>query len=482
MERIKSQHVVLFPFMTPSHINPFLALAHRLVRHHPALTVTLVNTRFHIQCIRSSSFPSSIRLRSLPFDPAAHGLHPDDENFATVPNHQKLTFLVASESLLPAFDQLIVDIAREDGRPPLCIVADFLLAWTADVAHRYEVFHSVFIPGGAYGMAVFVSLWTHLPHLKTRSDEFALSEFPDTTIHLSQLSRLMLLCDGTDPTSGFHQRLISQWKETNAMLVNTVDEMEATGLRMLRKLFPVPTWAIGPLLISSHSVANASQNRCIMEWLDSQQPASVLYVSFGSLCTITASQMMEVATGLEASEARFIWVIRPPSGFDSNEEFKAEWLPEKFEERMRERGTGVLVHGWAPQLEILSHTSTGAFLSHCGWNSVLESLSRGVPIVAWPLLADQPHNAKMMEEMGVCVEVARGSMESSKADRTDVERVIREVMCGGEKAKEMRRRAEEVGELMRAAWREGVGSSFKGLADFFRAAASMGDVPSLLID
>ncbi|CAL9124826.1 unnamed protein product, partial [Musa textilis] len=326
--------------------------------------------------------------------------------------------------------------------------------------------------GGAYGMAAYGSMWTRLPHLKTRSDEFALPESPDGTIRLSQLSSHMLLGDGTDPISVFHQRLMSRWKETNAMLVNTVEETEATGLRMLRNLFPVPIWTIGPLLISSDSVASASQNRCIMEWLDSQQPASVLYVSFGSFSTITASQMMELATGLEASEARFIWVIRPPSGFGRNEEFKAEWLPEKFEERMRERGRGVLVHGWAPQLEILSHTSTGAFLSHCGWNSVLESLSRGVPIVAWPLLVDQPHNAKMMEEMGVCVEVARGNTESSKADRRDVERVIRAAMCGGEKAKEMRRRAEEVGELMRAAWREGVGSSLKGLAEFFRAAAS----------
>lgn len=95
--------------------------------------------------------------------------------------------------------------------------------------------------------------------------------------------------------------------------------------------------------------------------------------------TISPSQMMELAKALESSGKNFIWVVRPPIGFDINSGFKAdEWLPKGFEERITESKKGLLVHKWAPQLEILSHKSTGMFLSNCGWNSVLESLSHGV--------------------------------------------------------------------------------------------------------
>ncbi|KAL7180815.1 hypothetical protein ACSBR1_039803 [Camellia fascicularis] len=103
--------------------------------------------------------------------------------------------------------------------------------------------------------------------------------------------------------------------------------------------------------------------------------------------TISASQMMELAKGLEDSGKSFIWVVRPPIGFDPKGEFKAEWLPDCFEERMVERKQGMLVRSWAPQLKILCHKSTEAFLSHCGWNSVL-SWSQGVPIIGWPLAAE----------------------------------------------------------------------------------------------
>ncbi|RRT32732.1 hypothetical protein GW17_00057266 [Ensete ventricosum] len=475
MEDAERQHVVLFPFMAQGHITPFLALAGLLRRRCPNLIVTLVSTPRNIQKIKSSSCPpslSSVRLRSIPFSPAAHGLPPEAETTAAIPFHQIVTLLQASQSLQPAFEQLIDDITQEDGRPPLCIIADNFFAWSAHVARRFGAFHAIFFTSGAYGTAVYSSLWTHLPHRKTNSDEFPLPEFPDTIIHRSQLPKHLLIADGTDPWSDFLQRQISLSSETDAVIINTVEEVEKTGLRMLCKVLPCPIWPIGPVLSSPSS--DIAGNDYIMKWLDSQPPASVLYISFGSQNTIAAPQMMELAMGLEASRTRFLWVIRPPVGFDLKGEFKAEWLPEKFEERMRGEGTGVLVHGWAPQLEILSHTSTGGFLSHCGWNSVLESLSRGVPIVAWPLSGDQLYNAKMMEEeLGVCVEVARGNMESSKADRVVVERVVKEVMHGGQRGKEIRRKVEEVRGLMKEAWREGPGSSVKGLSEFFRAAASM---------
>ncbi|XP_052731264.1 UDP-glycosyltransferase 92A1-like isoform X1 [Vigna angularis] len=106
----------------------------------------------------------------------------------------------------------------------------------------------------------------------------------------------------------------------------------------------------------------------------------------------------------------FIWVVRPPIGLGINSEFREDkWLPEGFVERVQESGKGLVVRDWAPQLEILWHSAVSVFLSHCGWNSVLESLSQAVPILGWPTAAKQFYNCKLLEkEVGICVEVARG--------------------------------------------------------------------------
>ncbi|KAK2431312.1 UDP-glycosyltransferase 92A1 [Trifolium repens] len=212
-----------------------------------------------------------------------------------------------------------------------------------------------------------------------------------------------------------------------------------------------------------------------MEWLDLKEENSVLYISFGSQNTISASQMMALAKGLEESEKLFIWVIRPPVGFDMNGEFKAEWLPEGFEERMTHSKRGLLVHKWGPQLEILSHKSTGAFLSHCGWNSVLESLSYGVPIIGWPLAAEQAYNAKMLvEEMGVSVELTR--TVESVISKEDVMRVIEIVMDQEGMGKEMKKKANEIAAHMREATLEKgevKGSSLRAMDDFVRTILQM---------
>lgn len=214
-----------------------------------------------------------------------------------------------------------------------------------------------------------------------------------------------------------------------------------------------------------------SAEKCI-EWLDLQKPNSVLYISFGSQNTIGPGQMMALAAGLEESGVRFIWVIRPPIGFDLKGEFKEEWLPEGFEERTtREKNQGLLVKNWAPQLEILSHNSTGGFVSHCGWNSVIESLSQGVPIIGWPMAAEQAYNSKMLvEEMEVSVELTRGVQSEIKVE--EVKRVIEMVMEEKGKGGEMREKAAEIAVRISAAMNEEgeeKGSSIRAMDDFVSA-------------
>ncbi|XP_058073088.1 UDP-glycosyltransferase 92A1-like [Magnolia sinica] len=477
----KSDRVILFPFMAQGHLIPCAALAQMLSRW-TQFTITIINTPLNIQNLRKAlPTNTTIELIELPFNGSDHGIPPHIENTDALPIHRFHPFLQATVELESSFELLLIDISRTDGRPALCLIADVFLGWTVDVAKRLGMFHAVFLPAGAFGMAAFYSLWFHLPHQHTVSDEFGLPDFPETfRLHRSQLDFVERNAHEKDPLYVTVRRQLSLSLGSGGILCNTVKEMEMAGMGLLRKISRLPVWAVGPLLPLSlfESSSNGkfsngragkeptiSSDRCVA-WLNLQCPSSVIYVSFGSQNSISALQMMELAVGLEASGKPFIWVLRPPFGHDIGGGFRSEWLPEGFEERMMHRKQGLIIHKWAPQLEILSHPSTGAFLSHCGWNSVLESLSQGVPMIGWPLASDQFINSKMMvEEMGVCVEVVRGMEENVVGQKEG--RVIGLVMGGTEKGEEMKKKAMAVREMMKAAVKDH-GSSVNTLKDFFR--------------
>ncbi|KAK1266044.1 Crocetin glucosyltransferase 3 [Acorus gramineus] len=457
--------------MAEGHLIPFMQLAH-LISHRQGYTVTIVNTPSNILTLRSllPSTSTTIHLSSLPFNPSDHNLPPNSESTHTLPSPTHILALIhSSESLRPHFIRLLSDISSSDGRPPLSIIADVFVAWTVEVARDLGIHHAVFTTCGGCGTAAYFSLWLHFPHLKTTDSSFGVPGFPDGfRLDRSQISGVLKASRGADDewSSSFRRHMCLSM-ESDAMLCNTVEEVEALGVKALREVSGLPVWAVGPLLRGPKPVSSLNHDsRACMEWMDLRARGSVVYVSFGSQNRVTASQMRELALGLETSGRDFVWVVRAPVGFDPEEEFRAEeWLPEGFEERMKNRG--VVIRGWAPQVEILSHASVGAFLSHCGWNSVLESLSNGVPVIGWPMGADQYYNAKVMvEELGVCVELKRGL--EGEIDGGDVARVVGVVMDSGG----MKRRAVEVGVKMRAAMGSGEGgerrgSSLEACEDFF---------------
>ncbi|XXG67927.1 hypothetical protein AAC387_Pa06g1156 [Persea americana] len=477
-------HIVMIPYMAQGHIIPFIALA-KLLEQRTHYTITFVTTPHNIPTVQSALPPNStIRLASLPFNGSDHGLPPAAENTNTLPFPLFVPLFQASQTLQPAFDHLLSTLPR-----PTCIIGDVFLGWTVQTARRLGIFHVAFNITSGYGTAAYLSLWLNLPHSKTDSDTFSVPGFPDTyRLHRSQLASYLRAADGTDPWSVFMQTQMNLSLGSDGIICNTIEEMEVTGLELLRKFTELPVWCVGPLLPLHQSDSSQrtgkepgiSRESCI-SWLNLHPQSSVLYVSFGSMNTISVSQMMELAVGLEGSGKPFIWVVRPPLGFDVNEEFRAEWLPEGFEEGVAERKQGLVVKKWAPQLEILSHESTGAFLSQCGWNSVLESLSRGVPMIGWPMAAEQFYTAKMMEEeMGVCVEMGRGVEEM--VGREKVEEVIEVVMGETEKGREMKRMATRAREIIRtaisdeeaAAAEEGGarGSSIRAVDDFIKTVRS----------
>ncbi|KAL3338052.1 hypothetical protein AABB24_030303 [Solanum stoloniferum] len=492
------EHIVILPFLALGHMIPFIALAKK-IQEKTSYKITIVSTPLNVKYLSStiakdSTNSNNISLVSLPYNSSEHGLPPNTENTEALPLKHMVTICNSTLSLKEPLKKLILEIIEKDGKPPLCIVSDTFMGFASEVARSCGTFNVSFTTSGAYGTAAYVSLWLNLPHLLAIDGVFKMPGFDDSCCFFSvdQLHPFMKLANGDDPWSKVLKSLLLPSFDSIGFLCNSVEDAEPMGVKAIKNLTKLPVWCIGPLLpqcmlkksgkdsiFESRSDKDSifesrigkehglSPEECI-SWLNEHPERSVLYISFGSQNTISTSQMMALAMGLEESERPFIWVIRPPIGFDIKGEFRSEWLPKGFQERVSKSQKGLLVKSWAPQLQILSHSSTGAFLTHCGWNSVLESLSQGVPIISWPLAGEQAFNSKMlMEEMGVCVELTK--WYSSDVDKEDVKKVVEIVLGESGKGKEMKEKANEIGMCVRDAVKEEgdfKGSSVKALDDF----------------
>ncbi|KAI5682836.1 hypothetical protein M9H77_04064 [Catharanthus roseus] len=225
-------------------------------------------------------------------------------------------------------------------------------------------------------------------------------------------------------------------------------------------------WAIGPILplkLSSVDEKGNNRHKCL-EWLDKQEWGSVIFISFGTTTSLSDEQIKEIAIGLEQSKQKFIWVIRDADkgNIFTGGERKVE-LPKGFEKRVE--GFGMVVRDWAPQVEILAHPTTGGFMSHCGWNSCMESITMGVAIAAWPMHSDQPRNSILITEilkLGLLVKESADSEEIVTSRR--IENVVKRLMAS-EEGDEIRKRAEALGIAIRLSTKEG-GVSHRELDSF----------------
>nr|TKW31463.1 hypothetical protein SEVIR_2G108300v2 [Setaria viridis] len=224
-----------------------------------------------------------------------------------------------------------------------------------------------------------------------------------------------------------------------------------TVFPLLAELFGKPAVPAGLLLPEPEEDArdggghsNAVARPGALQWLDGQPPRSVLYVALGSEAPVTAASVHELALGLELSGVRFLWALRPPSGGGGTGTGEQPLLPEGFEERTRGRGAACM--GWVPQVRVLAHAAVGAFLTHCGWGSVAESLRFGHPLVMLPFVVDQGLIARMMSERGVGVEVARRD-DDGGFSRDDVAAAVTRVMVE-EEGKELALNAKRLRELV----------------------------------
>ncbi|CAA7036704.1 unnamed protein product [Microthlaspi erraticum] len=240
-------------------------------------------------------------------------------------------------------------------------------------------------------------------------------------------------------------------RKVSAMIINTASFLESSSLSWLQQELGIPVFPIGPLHITaSVNSSILEEDMSCIEWLNKQKPRSVIYISFGSQAQMETKEVLEMAWGLYNSNQPFLWVIRPGSISGS------EWLPEEVSKIVSEKG---YIVKWAPQIKVLEHPAVGGYWCHSGWNSTLESIGVGVPMICRPFHGEQKLNAMYIEsvwKIGVEIE--------GEVERGVVERAVTRLLVDEESAS-MRERALVLKEKVKAAVRSG-GSSYNALDEF----------------
>ncbi|XP_015160159.1 zeatin O-glucosyltransferase-like [Solanum tuberosum] len=266
------------------------------------------------------------------------------------------------------------------------------------------------------------------------------------------------------------------WKHNSGDIINSCRELEGKFIDSLAKVKEnTPLWAFGPFnmlpesldSLSISSSGNKSTRHNCLKFLDKQDVNSVIFVSFGTTTTLSQEQVKELALGLEQSNHKFIWVIREADkrvDMENGEERHEKIvLPEGFEERVE--GRGMVVRSWAPQLEILGHPSTGGFLSHCGWNSSMESISMGVPMAAMPMTVDQPYHTLLVSNVWkIGVSVWSWARRKEIVPAVAIEKAVKTLM-GTPEGEEMRQRLVELRDNIKKSVSHG-GLAYKEMESF----------------
>nr|GLL36338.1 UDP-glycosyltransferase 73C6-like [Ipomoea trifida] len=474
-------HFVLVPLMSPGHLIPMVDIA-KLLAHHNVV-VSIVSTPVNTPRIKSAvdfavESGLKIRLLELEFPAVQAGLPAGCENMDSLPSRNMIkNYFEAAAMLQEPFERLFQDLKPR----PRCIISGKNLAWTVETARKFNVPRLFFDGMGCFSFACTQSL--HSSRIHETVSRFEPFTVPGLT-HKIKLTRAQLpeaLNPGSEDLIDVRNKIVAAESISDGIIVNTFEELEQDYIQEFKQSKGTRVWCIGPV-----SACNKSETEKItrgnpnpptknkhpcLEWLDNQEPKSVVYACLGSICGLSATQLIEVGLGLESSNSPFLWVIR---GGEKSKQLEKWIQEEKFEERTK--GRGFIIRGWSPQLLILSHPSTGAFLTHCGWNSTLEGICAGKPIITCPLFAEQFINERLIVDVlgsgvsvGVKAAVAWGIEEKSGLVilREDVKNAVEKAMENSQEAEKRRENAVEIADMAKKATAE-EGSSYLSVKALIR--------------
>ncbi|KFK28349.1 hypothetical protein AALP_AA8G504500 [Arabis alpina] len=439
---ITKPHAAMFSSPGMGHVIPVIELAKRLsVNHGFHVTVFVLETDAASAQSKFLDSTSDVDVVNLP--------SPDISDLVDPNDHVVTKIGTIMHEVVPALRSKIASMHQK----PTALIVDLFGTDALCLAREFNMLTYVLIAANAR----FLGVSMYYPTLdKDTKEEHTVQRKPleipgCEPVRYEDAMDAYLIPD--EPLYRDFVQYGLAYPKADGILVNTWEEMEPKSLislqdpKLLGRVARVPVYPVGPL---SRPVESSQTDHPVLDWLNDQPDDSVLYISFGSGGSLTAKQLTELAWGLEQSQQRFVWVVRPPvDGSSFSEYFTVNgseskdktptYLPEGFITRTSDRG--LVVPSWAPQAEILAHQAVGGFLSHCGWNSSLESVVSGVPMIAWPLFAEQSMNAALLsDELGIAIRVDNFEKVVS---RSEIEVIVRKVMAE-EDGEEMRMKVKEL--------------------------------------
>nr|CAE48294.1 glucosyltransferase 5 [Crocus sativus] len=452
-----SQHVFFFGLMAQGHLIPFLDMADVMCGR--GVMVTRISTPLNGTILAKAldhlrtDLGLEINIKVFKFPGLDSGVPENCETVDFIASNSRgeanmfCDFLRASCILQRPFaDEQLLDETKPNG-----VIADLFFPWATETAGKMSVPRLAFHGSSFFAMCAPANL-------RCSSPRGTLPEEAESVVIAGLPHRIEVLRSQMPPADKSMGDLFGRIRESElksyGLLVNSFFELEPDYVRHYREIIGRRAWHIGPLSLRIDTGANDSSSTLI-RWLDSKSPGSVVYLCFGSMLDFNTAQLREIALGLEASGRPFVWVVKGAGN---------EWVPEGFLEEIK-GAKGLIIKGWAPQVLILDHIGIGAFVTHCGWNSAMEGVCAGVPMVTWPMYAEQFYNEKLVTQVlksGANV----GSLQWNRAMCHGA--VKREVLCkalkrvmGSEEVEDnrSRSRAKDFKEMAKRAVEEG-GSSY----------------------
>ncbi|XP_043710183.1 UDP-glycosyltransferase 88F4-like [Telopea speciosissima] len=467
--------IVIYPIMTIGHLVSIVELGKLINLHHHhrfSVTVIITEDQFVTPDVtaflrRASETTSSITFHKLP----TLSIKPSPNRSRAAVRGEIIGF--NNPNLLHALQTI------SETSTVRAVIMDFFCAPASSVVSDLGIPIYYYVPAGA----TFLNFMLYLNTIHNQTTK-RFKDLTTTKLNIPGLPPIpapgiVPLMDRDEEGYPYFLEMSSSLPKSKGIIVNTFESLESIVIKAINDGLCVPEaptppiYTIGPLLDSpiNQSVEGEKSENQTLSWLDAQPSQSVVFLCFGSRGVFSKAQVKEIAVGLEKSGQRFLWALRKPVSEDNNKHFSLEQgdpdldalLPEGFLERTKDRG--LVVKQWAPQVEVLSRKSVGGFVTHCGWNSVLETVCAGVPIVAWPLYAEQHFNKEVLVEQ-TKLAMPMEESEDGIVYAAEVEKRVRALMESDE-GKVFRERMHKMKEEAMAAWSESGSStiSFTKLVD-----------------
>lgn len=420
-------HAIMIGFCYQGHITPFINLAIKLASN--GCTVTFVHAEFIHHMLSKAEGASVLDVDffvgvresglDIRYTTITDGLPPDFDRILNFEKHWEAIF----HDFPSRVDELVGNIIQSDeaSASPFVhfLVADTFYSWPATISNKYNILNVSFWtqPALVFAIDYHLDLLKERGYFPIKGDEEQLIDFIPgiQPIKTKDLMSNFKDLDIASTTTKVVIDAFEQVKYADFILINTVNELEHDSVLALNQM--QPTYAIGPINFTTDFTKSIVQKSLWSEtdctdWLNSKPPASVLYVSFGSLAQSNTQLAEEIANALLLSEVNFVWVVRDG----------AEVLPDGFKNDSRDQG---LIVSWCNQNAVVSNPAVGGFLTHCGWNSILESIWCGVPMICHPFFADQPTNRKLVVDDW---KIGINLCDAASVDRKEVAEKIKQVM------------------------------------------------------